>query len=47
MLTEISDDTPVRMFFANPFKSSRDQVERVAVSPERAFVNMGYRGHGY
>ena len=28
-------------------KDALEQVERVAGSPEHAFVDMGYRGHGY
>ena len=28
-------------------KAALDQVQRVANSPEHAFVDMGYRGHGY
>jgi IS5 family transposase len=28
-------------------KNALDQVKRISASPEHAFVDMGYRGHGY
>ena len=41
-----------RAIHGNPYdghtlKDALDQIERIARRPEHAFVDMGYRGHGY
>jgi len=34
-------------YYGHTLKYALDQVQRVAGCPEHAFVDMGYRGHGY
>ena len=34
-------------YCGHTLKRALDQVERIARQPDHAFVDLGYRGHGY